>query len=139
MLDTRSRWKSSKTQYLPGSKERISGWPLGCRLLRGLGEGGAWQAWEGLVSFSAVACAGLQLLALAWLRWCLHGIQRRLASSGIPVERLGWLGWRSREAASRRGFEQLLAARSSACVRHSGLTYGPEGCCGVEGRHPFIL
>ena len=97
-----------------------------------------WRGWKGLVS-SAMACAGLQPLALAHLRWCLHGTHRGQASSGIPVEKLGWWGWRSRAAASRHGFEQLLAAQSSACVCHRGLTRGPDGCCGVEGSHPLIL
>ena len=61
---------------------------------------------------SAMACAGLQPLALAHLRWCLHGTHRGQASSGIPVEKLGWWGWRSRAAASRHGFEQLMDAQS---------------------------
>lgn len=52
MLDTHSRWKSSKTQYFSRSKERVSGWPLGCGQRReGCGRegcGGGGRVWSPL-------------------------------------------------------------------------------------------
>ena len=68
MLDSRSRWKSSKTQSLPGSKERVSGWTLGCRLRREgwgrEGRGRRGRAWSPALRWPVQACSSLR-----WLGW----------------------------------------------------------------------